>query len=220
MRVTIGQYSIIIVRDDDEGVRAFHNVCRHRGARILNEERGSVGNIVCGYHRWTYGMDGTLLHAESQPPDFDPSCFGLRPVHVRTLAGLVYICLAEEPPDDFDDVIARVEPYIAPHNLARAKVAQQIDLVENGNWKLTMENNRECYHCGGHPNSRPATSPPTATRSRTSRPCCAPPTNASSGPTPKHARRTSASAFPTPRSRNWTPAPPGSASSANPRPGR
>jgi Rieske 2Fe-2S family protein len=138
--VDIGSYSVIVVRDDDEDVRAFHNVCRHRGARILNEERGSVGNIVCGYHRWTYGVDGKLLHAESQAPGFDPSCFGLRTVHARTVAGLV-----------FDEVAARIEPYLAPHNLAKAKVATQIDLVENGNWKLTMENNRECYHCVGHP---------------------------------------------------------------------
>src|ERR687892_1124867 len=70
--VTIGPYSVLVVRDDDEHVRAFHNVCRHRGARILNEDRGSVGNIVCGYHRWTYGVDGRLLHAESQAPGFDP----------------------------------------------------------------------------------------------------------------------------------------------------
>ncbi|MEW1824833.1 aromatic ring-hydroxylating dioxygenase subunit alpha [Streptomyces sp. NPDC088196] len=149
--VDIGSYSVIVVRDDDEDVRAFHNVCRHRGARILNEERGSVGNIVCGYHRWTYGVDGKLLHAESQAPGFDPSCFGLRTVHARTVAGLVFICLADEPPADFDEVAARIAPYLAPHNLAKAKVATQIDLVENGNWKLTMENNRECYHCVGHP---------------------------------------------------------------------
>jgi Rieske 2Fe-2S family protein len=149
--VNVGPYSVIVVRDDDEAVQAYHNVCRHRGARILNEERGSVGNIVCGYHRWTYGVDGRLLHAESQVPGFDPSCFGLRSVHVRSVAGLVFICLAEEPPADFDEVAARIAPYIEPHNLRQAKVATQIDLVENGNWKLTMENNRECYHCGGHP---------------------------------------------------------------------
>ncbi|MFJ8950870.1 SRPBCC family protein [Streptomyces sp. NPDC102381] len=149
--LTLGAYSVIVVRDDDEEVRAFHNVCRHRGARILNDERGSVGNIVCGYHHWTYGVDGTLLHAESQPPDFDRSCFGLRSVHVRTVAGLVFLSLAPEPPADFEEFAARVEPYLTPHNLARAKVAKQIDLVEHGNWKLTMENNRECYHCAGHP---------------------------------------------------------------------
>jgi Rieske 2Fe-2S family protein len=149
--VGVGSYSVIVVRDDDEDVRAFHNVCRHRGTRILQDPRGQVGNIVCGYHRWTYGVDGTLLHAESQPRDFDPTCFGLKPVHVRSVAGLIFLCLAGEPPSDFAEVAGRIEPYLAPHRLTEAKVAAQVDLIEEGNWKLTMENNRECYHCDGHP---------------------------------------------------------------------
>ncbi|MEP7089181.1 MAG: aromatic ring-hydroxylating dioxygenase subunit alpha [Nocardioidaceae bacterium] len=149
--VEIGAWSVILVRDDDEEVRAWHNVCRHRGARILNDAGGSVGNIVCGYHQWTYGVDGTLLHAGQQPATFDRSCFGLKPVHVRSVAGLVYLCLADEPPADFEDVAARIEPYLLPHQLRRTKVAAQIDLVEEGNWKLVIENNRECYHCDGHP---------------------------------------------------------------------
>jgi glycine betaine catabolism A len=149
--VEIGPYSVILVRDDDEQVRAWHNVCRHRGARILADAQGSVGNIVCGYHKWTYGADGRLLHAGQQPPTFDPGCFGLKPVQVRSVAGLIHVCLAEEPPADFDGVAERVTPYLEPHQLRRTKVAAQVDLVEDGNWKLVMENNRECYHCDGHP---------------------------------------------------------------------
>lgn len=131
--------------------RAFHNVCRHRGARILTEELGSVGNIVCPYHYWTYGVDGALRHVETPPADFDPSCFSLRPVHARSVAGLIFLCLAEEPPSDFDEVAQHIEAYIGPHKLAQAKVAHRVDLLEKCNWKLTMENNRECYHCDGHP---------------------------------------------------------------------
>jgi glycine betaine catabolism A len=149
--IEIGSYSVILVRDDDEQVRAWHNVCRHRGARILNDDQGSVGNIVCGYHKWTYGMDGRLLHAGQQPATFDPGCFGLKPVHVRSVAGLLYLCLAEEPPADFDEIAGRLAPYLLPHQLRRTKAAAQVDLVEEGNWKLVMENNRECYHCDGHP---------------------------------------------------------------------
>jgi Rieske 2Fe-2S family protein len=70
---------------------------------------------------------------------------------VRQLAGLIFVCLADEPPDDFDDMAQRLTPYLAPHGLTRAKVARQVDLIEHGNWKLTMENNRECFHCAGHP---------------------------------------------------------------------
>ncbi|WP_234357117.1 SRPBCC family protein [Streptomyces sp. NBRC 110028] len=150
-RVEIGPYSVIVVRDDEENLRAFHNVCRHRGARLLEAERGSVGNLVCGYHKWTYGTDGALRYAPSQPADFDRDCFGLKAVHVRSVGGLVFVCLADRPPADFADVAARIEPYLLPHGLRRAKVAARTDLVEDGNWKLVMENNRECYHCDGHP---------------------------------------------------------------------
>lgn len=151
LTVEIGTYSVIIVRDDDEQVRAWHNVCRHRGARILDQPAGSVGNIVCGYHKWTYGVDGALVHAGQQAADFDRRCFGLKPVHVRSVAGLIHLCLADEPPGDFDEIVARLEPYLLPHQLRRAKVAAREDIVEDGNWKLVMENNRECYHCDGHP---------------------------------------------------------------------
>jgi Rieske 2Fe-2S family protein len=75
----------------------------------------------------------------------------LKPVHVKRLAGLIFVCLAAEPPDDFDAMAAQMEPYLAPHAVARTRVAKQIDLIEQANWKLTIENNRECFHCTGHP---------------------------------------------------------------------
>ncbi len=149
--VQVGPSSVIVVRDDDEQVRAFYNVCRHRGSRLLDDARGSVGNLVCPYHRWTYNVDGRLLHADNQPAGFDCSRFGLKQVHVRSVGGFVFICLADEPPADFADVATRIEPYLAPYELGRTKVAHQVDIVEQGNWKLVMENNRECYHCDGHP---------------------------------------------------------------------
>lgn len=150
--VEIGTASVIVVRDDDMKVAAFHNVCRHRGARMLSEPSGVVGKIVCPYHQWTYELDGTLLHAEHMSPDFDRACHSLEPVHVRSLAGLIHVCLADDPPHDFDAMAEAMTPYLAPHGLAEAKVAASIDLIEEGNWKLTMENNRECYHCAtNHP---------------------------------------------------------------------
>jgi len=150
--IDIGPYSVMILRDDDEEIRAFHNVCRHRGSRLLKEPCGEVGNIVCPYHQWTYRTDGSLIFAESQPPTFDRSRFGLRPIHVRNVAGLIFICLDENPPADFDEVASFVEPYLTPYELSSAKIAHQIDLPEEGNWKLVVENNRECQHCdGAHP---------------------------------------------------------------------
>lgn len=150
--VDLDTESVIIVRDDDGGVNAFRNVCRHRGARLLDGRCGAVGNIVCPYHQWTYGTDGALRFAESQPATFDKSKFGLRAVNVKTMGGLIFVCFAEDAPDDFDEVAAIVEPYLLPFDLKNTKVAHQSSIIEDGNWKLTMENNRECHHCeANHP---------------------------------------------------------------------
>lgn len=149
--VDFGATSLIVIRDDDENVQVLHNVCRHRGARLLGPGSGAVGNLVCGYHQWTYRPDGTLVWAASAAEDFDTSCFGLRKVAFRSIAGLIYVNLSGEPNDDIDAVAEIVAPYFEQHRVRRSKVAAQIDLVEDGNWKLTLENNRECYHCGMHP---------------------------------------------------------------------
>ncbi|ABM59762.1 aromatic ring-hydroxylating oxygenase subunit alpha [Verminephrobacter eiseniae] len=150
--VDLGVDSILIVRDDEMQIRAFHNVCRHRGTRLCASRQGMVGNIVCPYHQWTYDLAGQLIHAKHMSDDFDLRSHGLKPVHVRSLSGLIFICLAEQAPQDFEQMAAEMTPYIAPHQLSQCKVAAQVDLVENCNWKLTMENNRECYHCvGNHP---------------------------------------------------------------------
>jgi Rieske 2Fe-2S family protein len=149
--VEIGKYSIIVIRGADMEIRAFHNVCRHRGARLLSDRSGSVRKFVCRYHHWTYELTGSLLDAEHIAGDVDRRCLGLKRVHLRNLCGLLFICLADEPPADFDEMQRIVEPYLAPHRLDACKIAHRIDLVEDGNWKSVMENNRECYHCTSHP---------------------------------------------------------------------
>ncbi|MDE1173575.1 MAG: aromatic ring-hydroxylating dioxygenase subunit alpha [Parvibaculaceae bacterium] len=152
MVIDIGETSVLIARDDDMKVQAFHNVCRHRGARLITDYKATVGNLVCRYHQWTYGLDGKLIFAENMGAGLDMSCHGLKPVHIRSMAGLLFICLDDNPPDDFDVMARAMEPYIAPHDVRNTRIAHQVDLIEKGNWKLTMENNRECYHCSGnHP---------------------------------------------------------------------
>ena len=152
LTVQIGNQPILIVRDDDNEIRAFHNVCRHRGSRLCTEEKGMVGNLVCPYHQWTYNLKGQLLFAEHMGADFDPSKHRLKQIHLKNISGLIFICLADEPPKDIDDMARAMSPYIGPHKIADCKVAYQSDIIEAGNWKLVMENNRECYHCrGSHP---------------------------------------------------------------------
>jgi Rieske 2Fe-2S family protein len=83
--------------------------------------------------------------------DFAACDHGLGPIAVETCAGAVYVCLADDPPA-FEPFRAALTPLLAPHRLSEAKLAYETTLVERGNWKLAMENARECYHCAtGHP---------------------------------------------------------------------
>ncbi len=151
MTVQIGAYPVIVVRDGQGGIRAFHNACRHRGSRICSAEKGVTTKLVCPYHQWTYELDGRLLFARQVGPDFKPADYGLKPVHCETVAGYIYVCVADEAPD-FNAFRATVEPYLAPHHIKDAKVAFESTIIEKGNWKLVWENNRECYHCAAnHP---------------------------------------------------------------------
>jgi len=151
MTVQVGAYPVVIVRDAQGGIRAFHNSCRHRGSRICSAEKGTAAKLVCPYHQWTYELDGRLLFARQVGPDFKPAEYGLKQIHCENVAGYIYVCLADEAPD-FNGFRNLVEPYLAPHNIKDAKVAFESSIIEKGNWKLVWENNRECYHCAAnHP---------------------------------------------------------------------
>ena len=79
-------------------IRAFHNACRHRGSRVCTAHKGSAPKLVCPHHQWTYELDGRLLYARDMGPEFDASKHGLKPVASEEAAGVVYVCLADEPP--------------------------------------------------------------------------------------------------------------------------
>ncbi|MBU2957785.1 aromatic ring-hydroxylating dioxygenase subunit alpha [Paracoccus sp. 1_MG-2023] len=147
----VGEYPVIVTRGADGRVRAFHNVCRHRGQRLCATASGTNPKLVCPYHQWTYDLDGKLIFARDMGPDFDPSKYGLKPVHCVDIAGLIFICLAKIPPP-INEMAAQIMRYVGPHGLKDARIAHSSTIVERGNWKLVIENNRECYHCGGsHP---------------------------------------------------------------------
>mgnify|MGYP000064686321 CR=1 FL=1 len=148
--VKIGLDELVIVRDKQGQLNAFHNVCRHRGAQLV-QGTGNCGTLVCPYHKWTYGLDGKLLAARSMAEDFDKADHGLNPVALENVGGLIFICLSDNPPP-IDRVKADIVDQIAVYDLEKLKVAVQDDYIEDANWKLVMENNRECYHCDvGHP---------------------------------------------------------------------
>ncbi|MDE1949014.1 MAG: aromatic ring-hydroxylating dioxygenase subunit alpha [Burkholderiales bacterium] len=84
-------------------------------------------------------------------PGFDKTRHSLHPVQVREVAGYLFISLAADPPP-FDEFADAIRPYLAPHDLANARIAFESTLIDKTNWKLLIENNRECYHCAaGHP---------------------------------------------------------------------
>ena len=89
--------SIIIVRGREGELRAFANVCRHRGSQICTSSQGRATVLVCPYHAWAYNLDGSLRSARHMPADFDKASYGLKPVAIEVIEGLVFISLAEAP---------------------------------------------------------------------------------------------------------------------------
>ena len=139
--------SIIILRDHEAQVRAFYNVCRHRGSRLCTQSEGHVERLVCPYHAWTYALDGRLSSARLMPPEFDPAEHGLNACHLRVVEGLIFISLCDGDPPEFDEMVAPFLPFLDFHDVASAKVAHREVFPVTGNWKLLVENNLECYHC-------------------------------------------------------------------------
>ncbi|GLQ75640.1 aromatic ring-hydroxylating oxygenase subunit alpha [Vibrio penaeicida] len=148
----VGNNPVMITRGDNGEVYALHNVCRHRGSKICTKHRGKSAKLVCPYHQWTYNMDGELIYAgQEMGSDFDKKKFSLKPIHCKTAGGYIFISLAENPPE-IDEFLKDLEHYLEPYDLENAKVAVQSVMMEEANWKLVIENNRECYHCeGSHP---------------------------------------------------------------------
>ena len=151
LSMMIGKWPVLITRDRHGEIRAFHNSCRHRGSILCQPGHGAAARLVCPYHRWTYDLNGSLLAAGRMPDGFEKSEHGLKPIAIECVAGAIFVCLAETPPP-IADFAEKFAAYAAPHNFKDAKLAASAVLVDYANWKLVMENARECYHCAtGHP---------------------------------------------------------------------
>ena len=149
--LTLATDSVLILRDDDGAVRAFHNICTHRGTLLCVEEAGHIRAIVCPYHQWTFSRKGILMICSGMPATLDKSALALRPVPIETCEGLIFVSLAHTPPP-FQPLRELLAPFARPQGLERARMAKVIDYIVRANWKLVWENNRECYHCAlNHP---------------------------------------------------------------------
>jgi Rieske 2Fe-2S family protein len=150
--VDIGRTSLIVLRSDDGDLNVVRNVCRHRGARLLDPGLSVVSKLVCPYHQWTYELSGKLVHAPHMGQDFDKTCSNLKSVNFRSIAGLIYVCLSDNAPADISNLEQTIETRLAAYEMRNTRIAFEKEFIEEGNWKLTIENNRECYHCSAnHP---------------------------------------------------------------------
>jgi glycine betaine catabolism A len=154
--VDVGRENVLLVRGRDRTLRAFLNVCRHRGARVCMEQSGTGRRkLQCGYHAWTYSLDGALVAAPNltQMEDVDRSQYGLISVHLREWLGYAWVCLADEPPSFEDTVIGAVTGRLGDADaidewgIDQLEVGRRITYDVNANWKLIVENFMECYHC-------------------------------------------------------------------------
>ncbi len=147
----MGDESLIIIRGRDDCLRAFFNVCTHRGSRICLDRCGHAKSLVCPYHQWVFQTDGKLAAAKYMGDDFDRSGYGLRPAHLREVEGLIFVCLAETPPD-FSEVEHDFRAHAKLQRLDKARICKTVTYDVPCNWKLLVENSRECDHCRvGHP---------------------------------------------------------------------
>lgn len=149
----LGSEEVVVRRAADGSLRAFSNVCTHRGTRLCRSRLGvaTSGRIVCPYHSWVFSSDdGSLLRANHMHEDFDADGYGLRRVHVEECIGLIFVCLDETPPVPPSQFLAAID--FAGRDMARMKLAHSRADVIGANWKVVVENNSECYHCvANHP---------------------------------------------------------------------
>ncbi|HSH38824.1 MAG TPA: aromatic ring-hydroxylating dioxygenase subunit alpha [Chthoniobacterales bacterium] len=150
---TVAAESLIIVRDQQSGVRAFYNVCRHRGTRMCEETAGHSATIQCPYHAWTYALDGRLVGAPQMDtaPGFRKAEHSLIAANVGVWEGFIFVNLGEEP-TPLDSWFAALRGKFAQFNLPNLRTGKRVEYEVRANWKLIFENYSECYHCPGvHP---------------------------------------------------------------------
>jgi phenylpropionate dioxygenase-like ring-hydroxylating dioxygenase large terminal subunit len=150
----LGAESVIVLRDRDGAVRAFHNVCRHRGARLLDGAGSCPGPITCPYHGWSYRQDGSLVGVPMREsfPGIDRGDFGLKPVRTDIAFGFVFVALRGDPAPvakTWGPLVEELAPYRIEEMMPLGPITED---VWNVDWKIAIDNYLESYHVPiGHP---------------------------------------------------------------------
>jgi len=141
--------SLIVLRDQSGELRAFYNVCRHRGTRLCAEASGQLSETIqCPYHAWTYALDGRLIGAPhmQEAEGFDKADHPLHRAALATWEGFVFVSLAPDP-EPLAEALAPLAGRFDRFHLERLTVVRRIDYDVAANWKLVLQNYSECLHC-------------------------------------------------------------------------
>lgn len=138
---------IVILRDSQGGLRGFHNVCRHRAGPVV-QGTGCRRTLQCGYHGWTYGLDGRLLGAPDMEgtEDFRPGDFHLIPVGVETWGSFIFVKIDQAAPGRLSDFFGELTESIAPDRVSQMRFAARREYLIECDWKVYVDNYLEGYH--------------------------------------------------------------------------
>jgi glycine betaine catabolism A len=150
----VARTSLILVRDNDGQVRAFHNICRHRGNKLVwndfprEETAGICRQFTCKYHGWRYGLDGSLAFVQQEEEffDLDKSQYGLVPVHCEVWAGFIFVNLAQEPEQSLREFLGPMITALEGYPFDRMTEHWSYRAPVQANWKLYMDAFQEFYH--------------------------------------------------------------------------
>jgi Rieske 2Fe-2S family protein len=146
----IANASVVIVRDDEGKVRAFHNVCRHRGTLLCKEDQGVLNGrrIQCQYHAWTYKLDGTLENAPhmEKVEGFCEADYPLNPVAAGVWDGHIFINLSPRPTPLAEHLTSLADKF-RPWRMEELEMVERRLYPLKANWKLIIQNYSECLHC-------------------------------------------------------------------------
>ena len=145
----LGRESVVVLRDGDGEIHAFHNHCRHRGSKLCQQQSGTLGaTIQCPYHAWTYGLDGALRNVPtmSEVPGFDVTDYPLHRVALTNWQGFLFVNLAREP-QPFAEALSGLFGRFEQWHTAELRAVERKVYEVDANWKLIFHNFSECYHC-------------------------------------------------------------------------
>lgn len=149
LRKEIAGLPVLLTRDREGRAHAFLNVCRHRGARLVEEERGCKTSFTCPYHAWTFGNDGALRgvpHEAQGFPGLDKAQMGLVALPCAERYGWVWVTADRDATPDLNAHLAEIGPDLDWLGMERLRVAHSDEILCRANWKLLIEGGIEAYH--------------------------------------------------------------------------